>query len=57
MTAFLILLPKIFSWIGMAVTAASAIVHATPSQKDDAVLGKVVKVLDVISVVSPKPTK
>lgn len=41
-------------WFGTVVAAASIIVKATPTQKDDAVLAKVVKVLDVLSVVNAK---
>lgn len=39
---------------GAAVALASLIVKATPSQKDDAILAKVVKVLDFLSVVNTK---
>ena len=35
-------------WFGTVVAAASVIVKATPTQKDDAILAKVVKVLDVL---------
>ena len=41
-------------WFGTIVAAASVIVKATPSQKDDAILAKVVKVLDFLSVVNTK---
>lgn len=41
-------------WFGTIVAAASVIVKATPTQKDDAVLAKVVKVLDFLSVVNTK---
>lgn len=41
-------------WFGTVVAAASIIVKATPTQKDDAVLAKVVKVLDFLSVVNTK---
>lgn len=41
-------------WFGTIVSAASIIVKATPTQKDDAVLAKVVKVLDFLSVVNTK---
>ena len=34
--------------------AASVIVKATPSQKDDAVLAKIIKILDCVSVVNAK---
>ena len=41
-------------WFGTIVAAASIIVKATPTQKDDAVLAKVVKVLDFLSVINTK---
>ena len=41
-------------WFGTIVAAASVIVKATPTQKDDAVLAKVVKVLDWLSVFNTK---
>lgn len=41
-------------WFGTIVAAASVIVKATKTQKDDAVLAKVVKVLDFLSVVNTK---
>lgn len=44
-----------------AVTAliafCSIVVKLTPSQKDDAVLAKVIKVLDYLSIVNPKGTR
>jgi hypothetical protein len=40
--------------VGAVVTLATLIVKLTPSQKDDAVLGYVVKFLDYFSVVNPK---
>lgn len=41
-------------WFGTVVAAASIIVKATPTAKDDAVLAKIVKVLDLFSVVNAK---
>lgn len=41
-------------WFGTIVGAASVVVKATPTQKDDAVLAKIVKVLEVISLFSAK---
>lgn len=41
-------------WFGTVVAAASIIVEATPSQKDDAFLAKVVKVLDFVSIINAK---
>lgn len=44
-----------------AVTAliafCSIVVKLTPSQKDDAILAKVIKVLDYLSIVNPKGTR
>ncbi len=40
--------------IGALVTCASVIVRLTPSQKDDAILAKVIAFLDHFSVVAPK---
>lgn len=45
---------NILAIYGAAVALASAIVKATPSQADDAILAKVVKVLDWFSVAYPK---
>lgn len=39
------------------VTMCSVIVKLTPTQRDDAVLAKVIKVLDYLSVVNPKGTQ
>ncbi len=44
----------ILAAVGAVVTAASVIVKLTPSQADDAVLAKVIKVLDYVSVFNPK---
>ena len=41
-------------WFGTIVAAASIIVKATLSQKDDAFMAKVVKVLDFVSIVNAK---
>ena len=48
---------NIMAVIGAAVTFATVIVKITPSQKDDAVLAKIVKILDWFSTVNPKPPK
>lgn len=45
---------QVMFWFGTIVAAASIIVKATKTQKDDAVLAKVVKVLDFLSVVNTK---
>ena len=45
---------QVMFWFGTVVAAASIIVKATPTQKDDAILAKVVKVLDFLSVVNTK---
>jgi hypothetical protein len=47
----------ILAVIGALVTAATAIVALTPTPKDDAILAKVIKVLDFLSVINPKGTK
>lgn len=39
------------------ITFCTIVVKLTPSQKDDAVLAKVIKVLDYLSVVNPKGTR
>ncbi len=41
-------------WFGTVVAAASVIIKATPTQKDDAILAKVIKVLDLVSIVNAK---
>lgn len=41
-------------WFGTVVAAASVIIKATPTQKDDAVLAKIIKVLDLVSIVNAK---
>lgn len=41
-------------WLGTVVAAASVIIKATPTQKDDAVLAKIIKVLDLVSIVNAK---
>lgn len=43
-----------FAIFGQIVAVASAIVVLTPSTKDDEVLGKIVKFLELFSVVSKK---
>ena len=44
---------EILAWIGGIVTAASIIVKLTPTQKDDNVLAKVIKVLAALSLFNP----
>lgn len=41
-------------WFGTVVAAASVIIKATPTQKDDEILAKVVKVLDFVSIFNAK---
>ena len=41
---------------GGLVAVATTIVHLTPSQKDDAILAKVIAVLNFLSTVNPKPS-
>lgn len=45
---------EILAAFGAVVAAASAVVKLTPSQADDAVLAKVIKVLDYVSIFNPK---
>lgn len=44
-----------FAVIGALVTAATIVVKLTPTQKDDAILAKVVSVLNYFSVIEAKP--
>ena len=50
------LITNIFAIIGAVITAASVIVKITPTQKDDAILAKVIKVFDMLSVFNPNGT-
>lgn len=50
-------LATIATVLGGLVTAATAIVAVTPSQKDDAFLEKVVAFLERYSIIKKKPTK
>lgn len=43
----------ILAWIGAIVTCASIIVKLTPTQKDDNVLAKVIKILAALSLFNP----
>lgn len=43
-----------FIVIGAIVTAASTIVKITPSTKDDAILGKIIKVIEYLSIFNKK---
>lgn len=43
--------------IGGVVSVATVIVKLTPTQKDDAVLAKIIKVLDYFSIVNPNGTE
>lgn len=43
----------ILTVIGGAVMVATAIVKITPTQKDDSILSKVIKVLAALSLVNP----
>lgn len=45
---------QVMFWFGTLVAAASVIVKATPTQKDDAILAKAIKVLDWLSVFNTK---
>lgn len=44
---------EILAWIGGVVTAASIIVKLTPTQKDDNILAKVIKILAALSLFNP----
>ena len=46
-------LKDILAAIGAVVLAASAIVKLTPTQKDDNVLAKIIKVLSVLGLFNP----
>lgn len=48
---------EVFEAIGYLVTACTILVKLTPTQKDDAILAKIVKILDVFSVVNPNGTR
>lgn len=43
----------ILSTIGAAVTLATLITALTPTQKDDAILAKIIKVLSAIGLLNP----
>lgn len=43
----------ILAIIGAVVTAASLIVKITPTQKDDKVLAKIIKILAVLGIFNP----
>lgn len=47
-------LDKILIGVGALVTAASTIVALTPSTKDDEILGKIVKFIELFSVFNKK---
>ncbi len=44
----------IFAYIGVVVTAATGIIALTPTTKDDEILGKIVKFIELFSVVNKK---
>ena len=48
---------SIFAWIGFITTTASGAVALTPSKKDDGIWGKVLKVLDYVSVFNTPSNK
>ena len=48
---------SIFSWIGLITTTASGAVALTPTKKDDTIWGKIVKILDNVSVVNTPANK
>jgi len=47
-------LDNVFIIIGAVVTAASTIVKITPSTKDDEILGKIIKVIEYLSIFNKK---
>lgn len=44
---------EILAWIGGIVTAASIIVKLTPTQRDNDILAKIIKVLAALSLFNP----
>lgn len=44
---------QILAWIGGIVTAASIIVKLTPTQKDDDILAKIIRILAALSLFNP----
>lgn len=48
---------SIFGWFGLAVATASGAVKLTPTKKDDTIWGKIVGVLDNISIVNTPTNK
>ena len=46
--------PDILAAIGAVVTAATASVALTPSTRDDEILGKIVKALELLSIVNKR---
>lgn len=51
---FTLFLERAVFWFGTIVAAASVIVRATPGQKDDAFLAKIIKILDLVSIVNAR---
>ena len=45
---------ELFLIIGLVVSTATAIVALTPSTRDDKILGKIVKFIELVSVVNKK---
>lgn len=41
---------EIINWITWIVTAASAIAASTPTPKDDALIGKIYRAIDVLAI-------
>ena len=41
---------EIINWITWIVTAASAIAESTPTPKDDALIGKIYRAIDVLAI-------
>lgn len=50
------IITNVFSVIGAAITFASVVVKITPTQKDNAILEKIIKVFDTLSIFNPNGT-
>jgi hypothetical protein len=48
---------SIFGWFGLAVATASGAIKLTPSKKDDGLWGKIIGVLDYISIFNTPSNK
>lgn len=48
---------SIFGWFGLAVATASGAIKLTPSKKDDGLWGKIIGVLDYVSIFNTPANK